>query len=170
MDFIYHLNFFDWILISVVFLSFLFGVMRGLLRELISLATWTLAFFVAIMFADKLSGFFLNYVKTPIIAHLTSFIILFVLVLIIGAIVNNLIASLVNRNGLTFVDRILGAFFGIVRGLAIIVLVIFILVNTGFKNAQWFEESQLTKQTHFATSWMQVHAIDSENKKFFVGL
>ena len=53
-----HFNWFDYFLVVIIFLSLLYGLRRGFLREIISSVSWLAAFFVAIMFASDLQKYF----------------------------------------------------------------------------------------------------------------
>ena len=49
------LNIFDWILVAIIAASSVFGLLRGFVKELLSLASWVAAFFVARLFSFKLT-------------------------------------------------------------------------------------------------------------------
>ena len=58
------LNVFDWILIAIIVISSVFGLLRGFVKELLSLASWVAAFFVARLFSFKLSNFMIDWIGT----------------------------------------------------------------------------------------------------------
>jgi len=154
-----HFNWFDYCLVGIVFLSLIFGLLRGFLREIISLITWIAAFFVAIMFTSELVVYFNQYIKTEFLSSLASFLSLFIVTLIIGALINYIVTSIVRKTGLSIPDRFLGAVFGFIRGFLIALLVIFLLTNTQWQEKKWFQKSQLTCQFQSISSWMQEKVI-----------
>ncbi|MBN1684825.1 MAG: CvpA family protein [Gammaproteobacteria bacterium] len=146
MDIFSYFNWFDYTLIAIVIFSLLIGLMRGMLRELLSLATWLAAILVAIFFSSHLAGFFGQHIKSPIFASILSFILLFFITFIIGTLVNYIISGLAGKSGVLFIDRLLGALFGFIRGVVIALFMILVIINTGFKKADWFTQSLSSKQ------------------------
>ena len=154
------LNWFDICLLVLISLSFLLGLMRGFAREVISLITWIVAFFLAILFTNELVGYISVYVKSEFIASIASFLIIFVGVLVIGALVNFIVSSFVSKSGLTISDRFLGSIFGLVRGALIAVLLVFLLSNSNLQEKPWFQKSQLAYSLQGVSSWIQSRVVD----------
>ena len=74
--------------------------------------------------------------------------------LIVGAIVNFVIAQLVDKTGLTGTDRVLGAAFGLLRGVLIVAAVLFFLDTfTNFEQTEWWKESKLIPHFGFIIEW-----------------
>jgi len=154
------LNWFDICLLVVVFLSFLLGLMRGFAREIISLIFWIVAFFVAILFTNEVATYISVYVKSEFIASIASFLLLFVGVLVIGALVNVIVSAFVSKSGLTISDRFLGSIFGLIRGVLIAVLAVFLLSNSNLQEKSWFQKSQLAYSLQGVSSWIQSRVIE----------
>jgi membrane protein required for colicin V production len=83
----------------------------------------------------------------------TSFAILFVLTLIVGALLSNLVEMLVHATGLSSTDRILGMGFGIVRGGLIVVVIVALLANTPAVQDIWWNQSQLIPHFVLMENW-----------------
>lgn len=126
----HHLTWVDYSIIGLILLSMLMGLFRGFVREMISLVTWLLAFLVAILFSDKVSHLFSGHIDSPQVCIGLSFILLLIIVLIIGLTINNLLSGLVAKSSLSGLNRMIGLFFGLLRGIVIVVGVLLFLKLT----------------------------------------
>lgn len=152
-------NWFDYVLAAIVFLSFIIGIKRGFLREVVSIVTWLAAFFVSILFTNQLAAYFITFVKSEFLANIISFFTLFIVVLIVGGLISAIITKLVQRSGLTVGDRFFGAIFGCIRGVLVILLIVFVISVTNFQNDNWYQRSQLTNWLQGVSTWIQTSAI-----------
>lgn len=118
------MNGIDYAILAVLAISSVASLMRGFVREAISLASWAAALFVAFSFDDRLAAKLQPYINLPVARQMAAFALLFALTLIVGALVGNLARRLMNASGMSFVDRLLGMAFGLARAVLIIVLVI----------------------------------------------
>ena len=122
------MNWLDWILLVVIAGSIIASFRTGFSRELIGLVSMVVALFCGLWFYGAAGAFLLPYVSSKEIAHLCGFLIVFVGVLIAGAIIGCLFSRLVKAAGLGLFDRVLGAGFGAVRGLLFAVALILAIV------------------------------------------
>ena len=122
------MNWLDWILLVVIAGSIIASFRTGFSRELIGLISMIVALFCSLWFYGSAGAFLLPYVSSKEIAHLCGFLIVFLGVLIAGAIIGVLFSRLVKAAGLGLFDRILGAGFGAVRGLLFAVALILAIV------------------------------------------
>lgn len=141
---------FDYVIVAIFFLSVLFGLLRGFISELISLLTWIVAFVVATLYSSKVATLFMNSsmfksatstaantnahqsADVSLFAVGVSFVCLFVLVLIIGGIINFIVSRASAVGGPGIVNRILGGMFGFIRGYLTALLVVFLVSFTAF--------------------------------------
>ena len=161
-------NWFDYCLLTLIFLSIIIGAKRGLLREVISLITWIAAFFIAIIFAKDFSSIYIaQYIKNDGIAVILSFLLLFITTLIIGALINYIITSFVERVGIMWGNYFLGALFGFIRGVLITFFIVFFLVHTGAKEKEWFKKAQTPQMLAGSVNLVQSHfpTLMKEKKK-----
>ena len=133
----------DIVVIFVIFLSALFSLIRGFVKEAISLATWIIAIWLAVTFAPKLAAALPNSIESEAVRQAIGFGVLFVLTLIVGTIVNTLINQVVKKTGLSSADRIFGVTFGILRGGLIIIVFVVIGGMTPLPDAEWWQSSIL---------------------------
>lgn len=133
----------DVVVIFVIFLSALFSLIRGFVKEAISLATWIIAIWLAATFAPKLAATLPGSIESEAVRQAIGFGVLFVLTLVVGAIVNTLVNQVVKKTGLSSADRIFGVVFGILRGGLIIIVFVVIGGMTPLPDAEWWQSSIL---------------------------
>jgi len=147
------LNVFDWILIAIIVISSVFGLLRGFVKELLSLACWVAAFFVARLFSFKLSNFMIDWIDQPQFRVIAAFVILFAITLVVGALINNVFSRLVSATGLTSTDRLFGMVFGIVRGGLLVIVMVSLLSLTPVSNDQWWQSSLIIPHFVLVDEW-----------------
>ena len=160
------MNGLDYAFIAVIIISTLFSLLRGFIKESISLGSWIVAIFIATNFASNLSGFMPESIENPAFRLGLSFIALFVATLILGVMVSILLNQVINKTGLSGVDRALGMVFGLVRGLLIVT--VFVMLASLFdevKSQGFWQDSELVGRFQALASWLQVYLPDSISDK-----
>lgn len=122
------MNWLDIVLLLVLVGSVVTSFSTGLTREVVGLVSLIAALVMAIWFYGSAGAFLIPYVSSPAIAHFCGFLIVFCGVMILGAVVGRALGRLMKVAGLSFVDHLLGAGFGVVRGLLISVALILALL------------------------------------------
>jgi len=145
----------DYLIIGIIFISAGISIVRGFMKEVLSLASWILAFWVALMFHSHLSTLLANYVATPSIRLFLAFFILFAVTLILAAMVNHLIAQVVEKTGLTGTDRALGIVFGLLRGVAIVTILVLAAGATPMPADSWWQNALLIEHFEKLAIWMR---------------
>ena len=133
----------DVVVIFVIFLSALFSLIRGFVKEAISLATWIIAIWLAATFAPKLAAALPDSIQSEAVRQALGFGVLFVATLMLGTLVNTLVNHLVKKTGLSSADRIFGVAFGLLRGGLIIVVFVVIGSMTPLPETDWWQASSL---------------------------
>ena len=131
----------DYAIIAIVVVSAGISVLRGFLREALSLAGWVLAFWLALTFADDVSGLFSRYVSQPSMRHGLAFFTIVVGTLVITAIVMYLVRLIIDKTEITGTDRALGIVFGIARGIVIVAILVLLAGLTAVPKDPWWRES-----------------------------
>ncbi|WP_439241934.1 CvpA family protein [Lonepinella sp. BR2474] len=143
----------DYIIIGIIVFSVIVSLLRGFVREVLSLATWIVAFIIASQFYPYLAGL-LTQIDSEYIRNGVAIGILFILTLIVGGIVNYVISQLVDKTGLSGTDRVLGACFGFLRGVLIVAaLLFFVDTFTNFEQSDAWKSSQLIPHFGFVVEW-----------------
>ena len=133
----------DVVVIFVIFLSALFSLLRGFVKEAISLATWIIAIWLAATFAPQLADALPSNIESEAARQAIGFGVLFVLTLMVGTLVNMLVSQVVKKTGLSGADRIFGVAFGILRGGLIIIVFVIIGGMTPLPEMDWWQSSTL---------------------------
>jgi len=147
------MNFADYCIIGVLGLSVLMGLWRGFIGEVLALACWVVAFWVAWEFGPRLAAAFSG-IDAPSVRLLLGYAICFIAVLIAGAIVSFLMRKLVAGSGLTGSDRLLGMVFGLMRGLVLVTLIVLLLGFTPLPRDPWWQHSQLLPTFQEGAHWV----------------
>jgi len=110
----------DYAVLGVIVVSIIWGAWRGLVREVISVAGWVLAFLAANLFGGPFSVHLPNAIPSPELRFVTAFVAVFIATLAVTTLVALLLSKIIKSVGLGGLDRTLGSLFGVVRGLLIV--------------------------------------------------
>ena len=143
----------DWIILAAILISALISIRRGFVKEMLSLASWIAAFFIARVFSGHLETLLVDLIQTPSARYGAAFAILFAATLIIGAMINHLVGEMVKATGLSGTDRMFGVVFGVARGLVLITAATYVLQMLGFNRDPWWNQSALVPQFELMVAW-----------------
>lgn len=119
------LNILDLLFIVILFFSLIFGLIRGLVRELLSLLFLVAALVLAFIHYHD-AGLLLNkLIANRGLADFIGFLLILALVAAAGALFTMLLGKLLVAGPLKGLDRLLGAAFGLLRGMLLCGLVIY---------------------------------------------
>ncbi len=131
----------DWIFLGVLLVSLLMGAWRGLVYEVLSVLTWIGAFFLAQWFALDVSQ------KLPItevsesVRYAAGFVLVFVISVFAGGLLARLVKKMFAAVGLEPADRTLGAAFGLIRGVVLLLAATVVMGMTPLRANEWWRES-----------------------------
>lgn len=136
------MNWTDIAILAVIGMSCLYGLWRGLVREVFSLVTWVAALIVARLYSSTLAPLLNGVFEGETTRYVAAFTLLFIATIIVGSLLTHVLSKLLTLAGLKFTDRLLGAVFGVARGGIIVMLLIFVLSGF-FANTVAWQESRL---------------------------
>jgi membrane protein required for colicin V production len=121
-------TFIDYVFVVIVLVSTAFAVRKGLAREAISLAALIGGFFLAAFLYPVAAGWFMRFLSTEPLAELFGFLLIFLGTLVIGAVAAFLVNRFIKMASLEWVDHLLGALFGFLRGCAVACIIALAMV------------------------------------------
>ena len=134
---------FDFIILAIVLLSAIVGLVQGFLREICSLVTWVLAIWLAWQFGPLLVPHLGGVLSQEPYGLWVGRAIIFVAVLVVGAIIGFLVNHFVRLSLFSGLDRMLGFLLGLVRGVVIVALVIILAQTARLDDEAWWQRSKL---------------------------
>lgn len=132
----------DWIFAALLLVSMLVGAWRGLVYEVLSLAGWVVAFLAAQWLAPDAAALLPMGETHETMRYAAGFILVFVGALFAWGFLAWLAKKLIEAVGLRPVDRALGAVFGVLRGLVVLLVLVVVAGLTQLHQADWWQESQ----------------------------
>lgn len=114
----------DWLLIVAVGASTLFGFRAGFARVVIGLVSGFVGVFFALWFYETPAAWFKGMVSSPTAAGALGFLVVFAATIAVGGIFARLLAGVFKWAGLSWLDRVLGAGAGFVRGMVLVLAVV----------------------------------------------
>ena len=141
-------NALDWSVIVIVGASTLFGFRAGLVRVVIGFAAGLVGLFLAFWFYQTPAAWFSNYFHSTTITSALGFLTIFGGVVLAGGMVARLLGAIFKWAGVTWLDRLLGAGVGFLRGVMIAVGIVTPLLAFAVDPVPKFlKESQLAPYT-----------------------
>ncbi|MBI3524405.1 MAG: CvpA family protein [Betaproteobacteria bacterium] len=134
---------FDWVVVTVVLLSSLLGLWRGLVSEVLALLAWVAAFFAARTWGGLAAEFLSAWLRDPGVRQVAGFAAVFVLTLLLFAALRFLLAGFLRMIGLGLADRFLGMLFGAARGLLMVLAGVLLGGLTELPRHDWWREAML---------------------------
>jgi membrane protein required for colicin V production len=134
----------DYILIAIVFVSMLFGAIRGFLRESVALLGWLVGLWLAWRYAPLVQPYIGGTLTGTDLQVWVARILLLLAAVLAAWIIGSLLGYLVQRSGLTLgLDRILGSVFGMVRGAVIVGFAVMLAQAAKMQDEPWWKTSRL---------------------------
>ena len=138
------MNWADITIICIIAFSAIISLFRGFVREVLSLVAWIVAFWAAMAFWGTFASFLEPYIAIPFARMVLAFLGVLVAVLLIFGVTNFIVGRLLAKTGLSGPDRLLGALFGLLRGAAIVTVLVVLAGLTPLPaNPFWSQSSML---------------------------
>lgn len=149
------MNEIDIAILVVITISLLIGLLRGFVKEIMSLFAWVAAIWVGLTFSRGFSVLLENMIDIPVARIAAAFVILVILTLIISSVINYFVELLLEKTGLSGVDRVLGVLLGIVRGVLVIALLIMLASMTPAPEQALWQQSNLIPLFQSLALWLR---------------
>lgn len=131
----------DWIIASVVLVSVVVGLLRGVTREIVSLAGWVAGLALAYLFAEQVGATLP--IEPPVLRTAIGALLILAGALIVAAMLGALLRALMAAAKLSALDRLLGAAFGLARATLVLGVAVLLASGTPVPKAGWWKESLL---------------------------
>jgi membrane protein required for colicin V production len=145
----------DIVILLIVLVSTLIGVLRGFIREAVSLVFWVLAVWASWTFGPIVEPHLGGLLADPKVAPWVGRLAIFVLVLLIGWGVGFLLSYFTRSLGLGPMDRLIGLFFGAARGVVLVGLVVIAGELLHMSHEEWWSRSRLIPYGETVGDWLR---------------
>ncbi|ARP94281.1 CvpA family protein [Bordetella genomosp. 13] len=135
---------FDFVVLAILAVSGVLGLVRGLLKELLSLIAYLAAFAAAIWWGPTVYVWLEPYIETTLLRMGVSYAAVFIVVLLGVGLVNMTLSALIRTTGLGPADHGLGGMFGLARGLLIILVLVAAAGYTPLPKEPWWEQAMFS--------------------------
>lgn len=147
---------FDFTVIAILLVSLLLGLWRGLIYEVLSLAGWPIAFVLSRLFAGSVAP--MMPVSQESIRMALAYAAVFVAALVVWGVLAWLLSRLIKAVGLGWLDRSLGGLFGALRGVLVILVMVWLAGLTSIPEQPFWRGAQTSKAAEdvalLAKSWL----------------
>lgn len=134
---------FDYAVLTVILASVLVGLWRGVVNEILALVAWIVAFLVARAQGGVVAGWLSGQIAEPGMRLAAAYVAVFVGVLLVFALARMLVSLMLKAVGLGLLDRLLGAGFGVLRGVLVVWIAVLVAGMTPLPKADWWREATL---------------------------
>lgn len=135
---------FDYIVLAILGASAFLGMLRGLVKELLSLVAYAAAFIAAIWWGPKVSTWLVAYIENDLLRTGVAYAAVFIVVLLLVGLLNMTLGALIEKTGLTPADHGMGAIFGFLRGLLIVLVLVALAGYTELPQEPWWRDARLS--------------------------
>lgn len=132
----------DWAFLAVLVISVIVGLVRGFVFECLSLAGWVVAWFAAQWAAPWVAGYLPVFSADSPVRLGLAFVLAFVAALLLWGILSKLVRMAIHATPLSIPDRLLGAAFGLLRGVVLLLAVATAVALTPASQSQGWRASQ----------------------------
>ncbi|MCQ8895868.1 CvpA family protein [Limnobacter humi] len=164
-DWLHGLTVFDHMVLAMIALSMVLGLFRGMVKEVLSLANWVIAFWLANKYGADMAVH-MAWVEglTEPMKALIGCAATFFAAMVVGAIFIALLGRIVSAAGLGFADRGMGVLFGFARGLFIVLVLVTGAGFTSLPKQPFWRDARLSPYAEDAMRTIKPHLPESVAK------
>lgn len=134
---------FDYAVLTVLAVSVLLGVWRGVVSEILALVAWVVAFVLARAFGADVANWLAPHIGEPTLRLAAAYALVVVAVLLLFSVARMILKLLIKAVGLGVLDRMLGGAFGALRGGLIVMVAVLVAGMTPLPKADWWRAAHL---------------------------
>jgi membrane protein required for colicin V production len=131
----------DWIIAAVFLVSVLVGLVRGVMREIVSLAGWVLGVVLAFFLAGPVGA--MLPIESQVVQTALGAVLILAGVLVLAALLGALLRALMAAVKLSTLDRLLGGVFGFARAALVSGVAVMLASGTQVPDSEWWKQSML---------------------------
>jgi len=135
---------FDYAVLAIIGISIVVSIMRGAIKEFLALFGWIAAFYIAKTYASVLAPLLPQDIPSEALKTLAAFLILLITVLFVNSLLTIAISSIVGKIGLGWLNRFLGVIFGLMKGLLIVCVLVFLAGLTSLPKEKMWTDAALS--------------------------
>ena len=135
---------FDYLVLFVLVSSVVISTMRGLVKEILSLLGWIVAFVVANAYGERLAVLLPDMIPGATVRLIVAFIALFLGARILMGLLSLALGALIEASGLSLADRGLGGLFGLARGIVIVLAAVILCSMTAIPQQTFWKDALLS--------------------------
>lgn len=132
---------FDFLVLFVLICSIVISMLRGLVKEVLSLLGWVAALVAANAYGQELAVLLPEAVPGTATRLIVAFIALFIGVRLLMGLLSMAVEAAIKASGLTVVDRGLGGLFGLARGLVLVLAAVIVCGMTAIPQQPFWKEA-----------------------------
>ena len=136
-------NALDFLLIGILLVSLIWGRVRGLVREILALGSWVLAGWLTWRYGAILGSYLAAWLNSERLSYIAGLGAVFIGSLVVFTLISRVAYKQFRISGLTAMNRVLGAIFGIARGVVVSTLLLFGAQFSPATEANWYRDSEL---------------------------
>jgi len=135
---------FDYVVLFILLASVVISTMRGLIREILSLLGWIVAFVVANAYGAALAPMLPAMIPGAAVRLMVAFVALFIGVRLLMGLLTMAVSAVVTAAGLSLADRGLGGLFGLARGIVIVLFGVILCGMTSIPQQDFWKRALLS--------------------------
>ena len=148
----------DILIVAAVLVSIIVGIIRGFVKEAISIAALLIAIWAALYFGPEAGEISENWFKSEELQMWFGRVLVFLVILSLGGLAGWGVSKLVRLSVLSGMDRLLGAAFGVARGILLVAVAIIGAQFAGFDNDSWWLQSNFIPHFEVVVDWIEIMA------------
>jgi membrane protein required for colicin V production len=140
------------VILGIIGISALLGLLRGFVKDVLSMVAWAAAGWVGYRFNAQIADLFTS-IDVPSARGLVAFLVLFMGTLLSIGLVNFILGRLISATGFGGTDRVLGVVSGGIRGVLAVWFIVFLLGVTTVPSDPWWKQSSFLPHFQALAVW-----------------